>query len=362
MGRARTTLALAVVTAFCACAPDDAPKAQTEPPKNADPILGDRIVHALNFGGRLWLQGNGSLVSFRISGGDRKVAFSGGVVDVRVEGGELWVVRTAQGQASRYVVSISKGGAFADTAALTAKKDDEPFAVARDAGDPVVVTHDALFRYHDARWKPFPLKGQGRRVFFGNASVAEPQLGGDLYLGFNRGEWGGGLSRINLATGAVSEVGPCDPEAPQGCKLALAAATITDVIADPVRKDCVLAAEGLLHMGMSLGKVARVCGQRVELVFERPYQEPLPNGGGFDAETEAVFGIGAARDGSVWAATWKGVYRINGATVRAFPLPRMSQENGVFLSRAIPGVLLVRTDLNWAHSVSGYTTLLVPTE
>jgi len=45
-----------------------------------------------------------------------------------------------------------------------------------------------------------------------------------------------------------------------------------------------------------------------------------------------------------------------------YALPELKPVSGTYLSRELPGVIVVRTDANWAVSVSDTTPLLIPLE
>jgi hypothetical protein len=61
-----------------------------------------------------------------------------------------------------------------------------------------------------------------------------------------------------------------------------------------------------------------------------------------------------------WALTWRALYRFNGGETKEYELPKLREVSGVHLSYDLPGVVIVRTDVNWAVSTSGYTPLVIP--
>lgn len=77
---------------------------------------------------------------------------------------------------------------------------------------------------------------------------------------------------------------------------------------------------------------------------------------------EAFYRLAPAAEGSFWAITWRALYRfgVDGKKEREYALPKLMSVSGVYLSRELPGVLLVRTDVNWAVSTSGATPLIIP--
>jgi hypothetical protein len=181
-------------------------------------------------------------------------------------------------------------------------------------------------------------------------------------VGFNTGEWGGGLQRVDLRTGVVSNVERRDTKELCAGPLNSACDPVTGVLPDPQNKDCILAAVGLVHM-LEHGRILRVCGQEVSLVFEKSYKVDGFKGDKWEM-TEAFFGLVPAADGGFWGITSEALYHFggDGTTKQEYALPELKPVSGIYLSRELPGVVVVRTDANWAVSVSGYTPLLIPLE
>ena len=69
---------------------------------------------------------------------------------------------------------------------------------------PLIVTQTQILRLDDRSWRATPLTHELAGGFSrANSLLAD---GRTLYLGFNNGEWGGGMQRIDLTTGAVDRV------------------------------------------------------------------------------------------------------------------------------------------------------------
>jgi len=77
--------------------------------------------------------------------------------------------------------------------------------------------------------------------------------------------------------------------------------------------------------------------------------------------TEAFFGLVPAADGGFWAITSGALYHFGADATKKeeYALPKLKPVSGIYLSRELPGVIVVRTDANWAVSVSGYTPVLI---
>ena len=331
-------------------------------------MLGHRIAKGITSDGKLWLLGMearskggaGGLISIGLVDSSRSVYFARGVIDIQKSSHELWVLRQGA-KHGEYVVSVWSRNAFSDLSSFRVPDQDEPIVLLNIGGSPAVLSRRALrISIPDhSNWRTIQLDHELRSGVQINA--ASPRSGKRVYIGINLGEWGGGLQAVNVESGKVSSVerrdtnelceGPlnsdCDP--------------VTGVISDPQNDACVIASVGLIHLFMSEGRLLRVCGDTVTPIFEREFTGGI---GGKAKLTEAFFGLAAAGAEGFWGLTESALYHfaVDGTQQREYKLPRLSPVSGIYLSRELPSVIIVRTDVNWAVSTSGYTPLLVPLE
>jgi hypothetical protein len=333
-----------------------------------DPILGERIKKGIAFDGRLWLCGtmadskdsSGGLVSLSLRDQSRTVHFRSGVLDIESSDHDLWVLRQLPKE-NAYVVSVWKNGVFDDLASFNSEGKDQPIALLNSNGVPAVLSAKTIRALElDIRsWHAIALQGNLRSGV--QVTAATPVSGGSVYVGINIGEWGGGLQQVDLKTGAVTNVERRDTRELCAGPLNSECDPVTGLIADPQRKECILASVGLVHMGFSEGRILRVCDSRVYLVAEVVMRTPgLPR----LKQTEAFYGLVRAADGGFWGITWRALYRFgaNGEKEKEYKLPELEAVSGLYLSRKIPGAIVLRTDVNWAVSTSGYTPLVVPVD
>jgi hypothetical protein len=330
------------------------------------PVLGERIADGVVFAGRLWLRGttgklrngaaSGALVSFNLSDLSRRNHFDGGVLAIKVIGADLWVLRQSASSKTEWIFSVAKSDSFEDRAHFTSSDTDSPIALFNNGGTPAVLSEKDIRTFSDdGRWSLVSLAGQLRQGV--QIAVASPTSGNSAYVGINMGEWGGGLQKVDLKTGAVISVERRDTKALCSGPLNSDCDPVTGVISDPQYKDCVLAAIGLVHF-LSHGRILRVCGERVSVVFENSKIKEF-NGRKIEV-SDAFFGIASAEDG-FWAVTPKALYSFgaDGGTHVRHPLPKLKAVSGIYMNRDLPGIIVIRTDVNWAVSVSGYTPLIV---
>lgn len=334
-----------------------------------DPVLGNRIAKGIVSDGRLWLRGTevssqggtGGLVALNLTDNFRTVYFQRGVVDVEKSGHDFWVLRQSSAKLREYIVSAWTNKAFSDLAHFTSPEKDEPVALLDIDGSPAVLSRGALrlLSGDHSNWHTIRLKGELRWGV--QVSVASPKTAKAIYVGINRGEWGGGLQEVDIETGVVSNIERRDTKDLCSGPLNSDCDPVTGVISDPQNNDCVLAAVGLVHLSISEGRILRVCGTTVTPIAD----EPITGGiGGKMKMTEAFYGLAPAEGGGFWGLTWRALYLFSrdGKQQEEYALPKLVPVSGIYISRDLPGVIVVRTDVNWAVSTSGYTPLLVPLE
>lgn len=192
--------------------------------------------------------------------------------------------------------------------------------------------------------------------------VSVTALGDDaaIWLGFNAGEWGGGLTRIARADGRVDRIesnhsgdlcggplnGECDP--------------VHAIMPSPWNPICIVAAIRPQHM-MSHGRIVEVCGKTVRRVYFKPLPPQPPHGTSDDGEpSRTVAFYGLARSGSaLWSVGSDGLYRFSGDGPPTFqPMPAFRRIGGFHVSFANPEVALILTDVNMQAALSGAVPIM----
>ncbi len=189
------------------------------------------------------------------------------------------------------------------------------------------------------------------------------QHGGSLYVGANAGEWGGGLRKFPLKGGTATKLDGSDPNALCGGILNMACDPVTGLAVDPNNADCILVVSGLVHM-MSRGSIVRVCGDKFVLAYAKPYTVDL--GWHFDPKSQPpnesvpFFSMGSIQD-KAWAVGSDGIYSFSkerSLTFNGFPRGFRRPASGIDWSNA--DFVLISTDMNQVHSLSGSSLILVP--
>jgi hypothetical protein len=197
-----------------------------------------------------------------------------------------------------------------------------------------------------------------------NATYATPD---QFFVGINRGEWGGGLRRIDRRTGEVTVVERNASGALCGGPLNTQCDPVTGIVALPWKPDCVAVAIGLVHF-TPRGRVVEVCGDEVRPLYYKEYSANIPSGAlspkdvsredGEPFETVAFFGLTLLGE-TLWAVGIDGIYRIEAdGTAHVMSLPPFEDIGGVRVSFQLMGMIPVLTQVNQRQSMSGATPLL----
>ncbi len=305
-----------------------------------DAAIGDRIVAAVPAGGRLWLLGaGGRLASFDLDQGKLAADPAVDVFGLASDGADLVLARQ---RGHDLLVTVRRGAGEKALAPLRLGAKQGVAAMVAGPDGPVVLTNEGTFEWQGAgaRWRRVAYRAGGMMAPPHVTAALVPGAR-RLVVGYDEGEWGGRLDEVNLDTGESTVVGGSTP--------------VTAVVADPTHPGCAIAAQGLSHMGMTEGALLRVCnGKGTEI-----YANATVDARGFK-HAEPFFGLTAAK-GAVWAVSYRHLVRLGeNDKAEVTDLPQLSRIDGVWLSRDLPGLVVIRTDVTWANSVSGYTPLVVP--
>jgi hypothetical protein len=176
-----------------------------------------------------------------------------------------------------------------------------------------------------------------------------------IFIGFNAGEWGGGLQRIDRKTGEVWAIERNTSGELCGGPLNTECDPVNDIAAEPWKPECIAVAVGLVHFAPH-GRIVEVCGDIVRRLYVKPHGKQPPENEvtrKYDEpfSTVAFFGL-KRRAETLWAVGMDGIYQIGprGVTQSA-PLPKFKQVGGLSVSFDLPDVVVVLTDINQRLSI-----------
>ncbi|GAA0388295.1 hypothetical protein GCM10009093_13770 [Brevundimonas terrae] len=172
-----------------------------------------------------------------------------------------------------------------------------------------------------------------------------------LYVGYDHGEFGGGLRQINLNNGQVSiiEDTPDSRQTLQSCQglMNTGCDPVVRIMSDPQQPDCILAGTNQSHLGMYDGVVVKVCGQTLAPVFSRELWtlDKLTSG---PNRTWAFNTLTPVRNG--WVAVGHTRYAraaysaaSTSPKIKMSAFPRLGDLGNLKVSKDIDGVIFVET-------------------
>jgi len=169
---------------------------------------------------------------------------------------------------------------------------------------------------------------------------------------FNRGEFGGGLRRVDLDTGTISIVS-AQGDGLCGGALNPAYQPVIGLFPVPDRPGCVIVGTGLSHLGSSMGRIYRVCRDGISSEFNTP-TPTLPDRWLLMPSPWPLDDLVPIRDG--WVATSRGrFFRSRDGRVEERAFKPFHDWSGLRISHEQDGVLFVVGSCCWgagqAHSV-----------
>ena len=318
----------------------------------------DSLTRAMFAEGRLWLLSDAGELSTITEGADARVEahLPEPVLDICTRDGHIEALTGAAADCKTWTIRRWAGGSWSAVTAVATQGDG---LVGIDCAPKLttVLTTRRLIESTDAGQKTVNLSETLEKMGVTSVLVTTDQI----FVGVNRGEWGGGLRRIERRTGKLTIVeknasgelcgGPlntdCDP--------------VNGIAPEPWKAGCVAAAIGLVHFSPH-GRIVEICGDRVRRTYFRPYKGSKKMRPGEDEpyETVAFFGLARVKD-ELWASGIDGLHRLKGEQAPTIvSLPKFKSIGNISVSFDLPGAILVLTSVNRRLSISGQVPMLVP--
>lgn len=316
------------------------------------------IIRAVFAGDRLWLlHDDGSLASLRPDEAKpERIRTSSKVLEICKSGGLLFAL--IGDSREQWTLQQRSPDGWALRASLPIKGDSlAAMDCNRDDAGVTVVTNRRLLEIDGKNVRSIMLKRELRPPLVnGTALVAEDAV----WVGFNVGEWGGGLRRIARGDGQVETVERNTSGNLCGGPLNTSCDPINGIVTAPWNPSCIVAAVGLTHM-MAHGRLVEVCGKSVRRFYFKPLNPQPPSNPLDDGEpSSTVPFFGLTRTGNtLWAIGIDGLYRFDGIKAPQFrPLPTFENRGGYWVSFDVSGTVLVMTDVNQRRSLSGSVPIM----
>jgi hypothetical protein len=317
------------------------------------------VVQAVFADNRLWLlTENGGLVSLRPDAQRAEAEALSGQAIAICRSGAVPLALSEDAAHQHWTLHARTGGKWSARRSLSTDGDALIGFTCDDRGA-LIVTDRRLLAVEGDAVREIRLGSQLEPAIVRTTLYADAR---SAWVGFNNGEWGGGLVRIDRASGKVETIEHNATEALCGGPLNGGCDPVNAIVPSPRDPACIVAAVGLVHM-MQHGRIVEVCGTSVRRLYfkaddpQPPYQE---KGADEPASTIAFFG-GARAGAETWVVGTDGLYRFPPTGAPAFqPLPRFENRGGYRVSFDVPGVALVLTGVNGKASMSGAVPLMAP--
>lgn len=313
------------------------------------------IARAVFVEGRLWLLTDAGELSSITEGSDKRVeetALAEPVHDICIHQHTLFAVTCQRDGCTKGSLRTRDHDKWSIDATLPLR-DERVLALMCDSPGMSLLTTRRLIDFDHADHRDVRLSEplDAKPV----AAVHDSPSG--VFIGFNAGEWGGGLRRIDRRTGSVSTIESGESGEICGGLLDADCDPINGIVTEPWNSRCIAAAVGLVHM-IAHGRIVEVCGTNVRRLYSRPMEGPKTEAGE-PWSTVAFFGLSAQGD-ALWAAGIDGLYEISAdGTAKSHPMSDFKEIGGVYVNFDSPDMILVLTQINRRRSVSGAVPLLV---
>lgn len=315
-----------------------------------DPDLGRSILKGFASTDAVWLLGeSGQVVRFDRRSGERFI-LARSVVDILPDGNRLWALssREEQGEALRDLRAE-------EPTSFEVNAIGEPIGLFPTGADRpgILTTRTVLLPSADGDWTRTRLA-----AVLDGANVTTSDGDGGVYIGSNLGEWGGGLRRVDVATGNIAFVTKSSEELCGGL-INPECDPVVGAFPDPDHSACILTGVGLAHMSLRKGAVLRVCRGEITPVFSAP----IPHAEGeFNVPGDwPLYSLVQTRDG--WIAVSEDRYfKMLAGEVVERPLPSLRDWSGLRLGEASDGALFVMSACCWGavSNPTKFSVLAIP--
>lgn len=338
--------------------------AACEARQSAIDLDGDTHLNHVAFDGRsLWMVTNtGRLWTLTADKGARpeRVETPEPVVELCVDGERVMVVTAGPDTGAPMTLRTRDPGDVWRALARWDDVGDGLAALVCDGGLVTALTGERMLRVEAGALRSIPLA----EPLPDQRASAALMIGDTILIGFNIGEFGGGLNVVDRRTGAGGVLGSRDVGEPCGGGLDADCDAIWGLAPSPWKSGCVVAAIGNLHM-IATGRLAELCGDRTrELHVGRcPQFDPEAWFGGSSRGkgfcSEPFYSVVATRDAIV-AVGSDGVTRIDRqGRVERNDFGRLPSR-GPFRVRFDDDIILIDAELAGRTSPFDSTMMVLP--
>jgi hypothetical protein len=321
-------------------------------PANVEPLRSGQetsISRAIFVHSQLWMLTDAGALSSITEGEAQQnnIALPEPAFDLWVQEGEPAVL-TGERDGSSWTLRRWLHGAWEITGKIAANKNEAFVGIISDGQKVIVLTSDRLVAIEGTHQRTVALKWPNK-TFAGITTIKA--VSDSLLVGFNIGEWGGGLRRIDRETGQITIVERKDGKDFCSGPLDTACDPVNGIAVSPWRPKCAIIAIGLVHF-IAHGSLVEVCNGSIVRLYSKAY-------GNDRISTVPFFGLTEAK-GSILAVGADGIYKIEpSGAAQVRPFPEFEKIGNVSVSFSDPEVVFLLTSVNQRRSVSGSTPIMI---
>ena len=221
------------------------------------------MIYALNRDGEILLINEAKNTA-------EKIGITEKVNDICFYKGSITIFSAIGEKKNKIEISELKNGNFIKTKSLHIGDDFYLTANCQEK-DIIIITNHNLIFLKEQKNKKIPIISIPNRISFYGIKTSNI-TNGKLYLGANRGEWGGFLYQINLKTGNFKSISAISGDLCEGV-FNPSCDPVNSIITSPWNNKCILFSIGLEHM-LSQGKINEYCeGKMREFFTTKPQSD-----------------------------------------------------------------------------------------
>lgn len=307
------------------------------------------VIYALNSDGEILLINDVKKTA-------EKISLTNKVNDICFYKGNLTIFSAIGEKRNKVEISELKNDNFVKTNELQIGDDFYISANCEEKNRIIITRHNLIFlKEHEN--KKIPIISIPERTNFSGIKTSNI-TNGNLYLGANRGEWGGFLYEINLKTGkfkSISAIGDdlCEGDFNPGCD------PVNSIITSPWNKKCILFSIGLVHMLYS-GQINEYCDGKLKKFFITKPEFEDKNLSEWHKNSTMPFYEIFSQNREIIALTPFGIFNIDkDAKFKKEKFKESSDYEGVRIYNLNKNYSVLMSGVNAQHALSGATPILV---
>lgn len=238
----------------------------------------------------------------------------------------------------------------------TTDKSDAFISLYCNNNSPILINTKSIIKISQNQINYLPIIfSEGQKKIWG-LQAHGPIIKNELYFGVNRGEWGGGLYKINLTNGHIKDI------IPEVKNKILNAKNVQSIIQSPFNKNCVIFTIGLQHIVLQYGGLYQYCGKSISKIYEKEVVfENKEDAKFFSFKQTMPFYDLIAYGNDLYAAAPDGIYHFyKNKFMKKYEIGKFEDIGGIWANFENPKFIILTNSINSRHSLSNAVPILIP--